>query len=1133
VVLLLLAIVLFQVYTDSRPPELRISYSEFRSQMDAGNIKSITYTSTREVHGELKEEAVADIHQKRVPYSHFYVRLPLDDPTLVHTIEEKNPGAEIDAQGERFSWLTAFGTWLPIVLIIAFWLFVIRQIQAGGSTALKFGKSRAKVLLEDHPKVTFEDVAGADEAKEELQEVIEFLREPKKFQALGGRIPKGALLLGPPGTGKTLLARAVAGEAGVPFFSMSGSDFVEMFVGVGASVTGETPVLIRSKERTELTTIGEFVDRFYPGNDAGFVIPVTGIETLGFDERDSKFRGSSKVFVKGSSWKNVRAVYRHRVSEIYEIHYLGGVIQTTADHGVFIRTRDGIKSVATRDLKPGDTLVQLPIKVRGPHRVGVGTSHTVRAQEFTQPAAPLFLEMEPRDEATDALYSFALAQQNVMSQAAIGAAIGVSQATVGNWQAGKHRPRAISTRYTDTKLADRVPVTLDLMRLFGYYTAEGRENGCLQFVFGAHELDLHADCIAAMERVFEVKPQVKRTLDNSTRITFYAAPLGRLFARHCGSGSHSKHVPECLWDLPREYFLAYLTGYALGGGYTTSEGKLSVCSVSRQLIRELSWLCAMHGIPVGVRHMRLPGGRVINQKPLPAGEAWNLIIGKTSHPLAPPEAIPGQARKPVVRKIVAKPFNGFVYDLCGCDNEAFFGGEKPVLLHNSRVRDLFEQGKKNAPCIIFIDEIDAVGRHRGAGLGGGHDEREQTLNQLLVEMDGFESNEGVILIAATNRPDVLDPALLRPGRFDRQIVVDRPDARGREGILKVHTRNIPLSDDVDLMVLARGTPGLAGADLANMVNEAALLAARRNRKRVTMRDFEDSKDKVMLGTERRSLVISDKEKRTTAYHEGGHALVAWLLPGADPIHKATIIPRGRALGLVYQLPTDDRFNESREQMKARLAIMMGGRAAEELVLGQQTSGASNDIRMATEMARKMVCEWGMSEKLGPIAFGKREELVFLGREISQSKDYSESTAMLIDEEVRRLVEEAEMQAKGLLVANLDKLHTLANTLLEREIMDGEEISKLLRGEPLDPVPGGGNGRRDATGAAETSAAETTGAEGSATPAPDAAPEDGKGDGKGGRKGEQGGDQAKIGKAGRPSGSEEPSAARRTRRTDAE
>jgi cell division protease FtsH len=605
VVLFLLAIVIFQVAETGRPSEHEVSYSVFHDQMVAGNILSME-KSGRQAAGEFREQVVTrDVRGQQAEIQHYKVQLPFEDldQDYYALLLEKNPGLDFKERPERFDWWQMTIAWLPILLIVAFWLFVIRQIQSGGSTALKFGKSKAKVLMQDHPKVTFDDVAGADEAKEELQEIIDFLREPKKFQLLGGRIPKGGLLLGPPGTGKTLLARAVAGEAGVPFFSMSGSDFVEMFVGVGAS----------------------------------------------------------------------------------------------------------------------------------------------------------------------------------------------------------------------------------------------------------------------------------------------------------------------------------------------------------------------------------------------------------------------------------------------------------------RVRDLFEQGKKNAPCIIFIDEIDAVGRHRGAGLGGGHDEREQTLNQLLVEMDGFESNEGVILIAATNRPDVLDPALLRPGRFDRQIVVDFPDSNGREGILRVHARDIPLDDTVELGTVARGTPGLAGADLANIVNEAALLAARRNHLKVTMRDFEDAKDKVMLGTERRSLVISEKEKRTTAFHEAGHALVAWLQPGTDPIHKATIIPRGRALGLVYQLPEDDRFAENKDNLLARLAILMGGRASEKLIFDRITSGASNDIRTATEIARKMVCEWGMSDDMGPIAFGKREEMVFLGKEISQQKDYSEETAQRIDQEVRKLVEDAETRAVTLLQDNMDKLNLLAETLLKREVMDGDEIDRLLKGEEIDPV----------------------------------------------------------------------------------
>jgi cell division protease FtsH len=366
----------------------------------------------------------------------------------------------------------------------------------------------------------------------------------------------------------------------------------------------------------------------------------------------------------------------------------------------------------------------------------------------------------------------------------------------------------------------------------------------------------------------------------------------------------------------------------------------------------------------------------------------------------------------------------------------------------SRVRDLFEQGKKHAPCIIFMDEIDAVGRHRGAGLGGGHDEREQTLNQLLVEMDGFETNEGVILIAATNRPDVLDPALLRPGRFDRQVVVPRPDVKGREEILRVHARRIPLAPNVELKVLARGTPGFSGADLANLVNEAALLAARMNKKLVEMSDFESAKDKVLMGVERRSMIISDVEKRTIAYHEAGHTLVADVLPGTDPVHKVTIIPRGRALGLTQQLPVDDKYNYSKDYLVNRITILLGGRAAEEIVLNQQTTGAGDDLEKATEMARKMICEWGMSDRLGPLTFGKNEEHIFLGREVARAKDYSEDTALVIDSEIKRIVLEAAGRAKQILQDNIEKLHALARALLERETLDGEEIARILRTRPL-------------------------------------------------------------------------------------
>ena len=417
---------------------------------------------------------------------------------------------------------------------------------------------------------------------------------------------------------------------------------------------------------------------------------------------------------------------------------------------------------------------------------------------------------------------------------------------------------------------------------------------------------------------------------------------------------------------------------------------------------------------------------------------------------------PGTGKTLLARAIAGEASVPF-FSISGSDFVEMFVG-----VGASRVRDLFEQGKKNAPCIVFIDEIDAVGRHRGAGLGGGHDEREQTLNQLLVEMDGFESNEGVILVAATNRPDVLDPALLRPGRFDRRVVVGRPDVQGREAILRVHTKKIPLGDNVNLSVLARGTPGLAGADLANLVNEAALNAARQNRKVVMMYDFELAKDKILMGAERKSMVMSDAEKRNTAYHEAGHALVAAVLPDADPLHKVTIIPRGMALGVTMQLPIDDKHSYDREYLLAQLAILMAGRISEEKYMHHMTTGAGNDIERATDMARKMVCEWGMSE-LGPLSFGKKEEQIFLGREIAQHRDYSEETAIRIDEQVKKFVQGGYDTASAVIEQHSDALVKIAEMLLEREILDGAEVLSLIKGDTLPPrQPDGGKDAEDHT-----------------------------------------------------------------------
>jgi cell division protease FtsH len=591
-VLALVLLAIFSLFTKEYRSEPEIAFSDFLGSVERGDIEAVVIQG-HYVHGSYKNGAG------------FKTFAP-DDPELVKSLRRTNVKIAAKPEDESPWYMVLLLNWFPMLLLVGVWIFFMRQLQVGGGKVASFGKSRAKLLTENQHRVTFDDVAGVDEAKDDLQEIIAFLKDPKKFTRLGGRIPKGCLLVGAPGTGKTLLARAIAGEAGVPFFSISGSDFVEMFVGVGAS----------------------------------------------------------------------------------------------------------------------------------------------------------------------------------------------------------------------------------------------------------------------------------------------------------------------------------------------------------------------------------------------------------------------------------------------------------------RVRDLFVQGKKKAPCIMFIDEIDAVGRHRGAGFGGGNDEREQTLNQLLVEMDGFNSNEGVILIAATNRPDVLDPALLRPGRFDRHVVVPRPDIRGRESILRVHVRNVPLSNDVEVGVLARSTPGFTGADLENLVNEAALLAARNDKESVNMLDLEFAKDKVMMGAERRSMIISDEEKRTTAYHEAGHALVAKLLPGTDPVHKVTIIPRGMALGLTQQLPLDEKYTYPREYLLNNLVILFGGRVAEELVLNQVTTGAGNDIEKATDLVRRMVCEWGMSEKLGPMAFGRKEEEIFLGRDLTQKADYSKTTAIQIDAEIRRIIQESYQRAKALLSANLRLLHEIAEKLLEKEVLEGSEIDAIVTafglrgGDPL-------------------------------------------------------------------------------------
>ena len=1054
---LLLPLVAWSLMQGAGEPSGELSYTEFRQQLESGNVVRVTIRESREVEGELSSAVQAGGREVRS----FETRLPFEaDLEFVEGLRQD--GVEVRGEAAADGWMIWVGRALPWIVIFAIWIFLWRQMQGGTNRALQFGKSGAKELSAEAPEVTFEDVAGCDEAKEELQEIVDFLRTPDRFSRLGGRLPKGALLVGPPGTGKTLLARAVAGEAGRPFFSMSGSDFVEMFVGVGASVTGDTPVLVRDEEGTRLVEIGDLVDGICEERSSGppevmedRIVSTSGLEALGYRSGDTGFRGDLDVF-GGSEWQSVRGVYRHRVEEIFEIDYLGGTLRTTGDHSVFVRGHGGIRPKEVRDLEPGDVLVNLPFHVRGGFDPDHGTMHEARAHESPREVPERWrgLSVEIPDGTAEAAFSHALNAGDVLPAEAIGESVGVSASTVRNWQSGRSRPRGISDRYARTELADHVETTPDLLWLLGLYTAEGRAAGAVSLCLGAHESELVRRSVELFRDLFGVDPTVVERDDSSVRVVARSASLGRFFERHCGTGSARKHVPEILWELPRRHFLAYLEGYAAGDGHEGPRGKLEMTSVSRRLIRELAWLCAMHGIGCGLGEGTNPGGRTIGGgRPLPETRYWRLKIGRTSNPFRDDPGV-GHAKRPVVRSVERKAYDGYVYDLCGCGNEAFFGGEKPVLLHNSRVRDLFEQGKSHAPCIIFIDELDAVGRHRGAGLGGGHDEREQTLNQLLVEMDGFEENTGVILLAATNRPDVLDPALLRPGRFDRQIVVDSPDVRGREKILEIHSREIPLAPDVELSVLARGTPGLSGAELENIVNEAALMAARQEKDRVGMEDLERAKDKVMLGAERRSMVISEEERRVTAYHEAGHAVVALRAPGLDPLHKVTIVPRGRALGITASLPEEDRHNYTREWLVGQLRMLFGGRVAEEMVFGRDkiTTGAGNDLERATEIARRMVTEFGMSEAIGPMTVGERDHEVFLGRDISHRRDVSERTARLVDSEVKRILDQAYRYARETLRDHRDLMESIAAALLERETLDADDIEALAEGRELAPRP---------------------------------------------------------------------------------
>ena len=946
------------------------------------------------------------------------------------------------------TWYELLTTILPLFLMGLFFYTIIKQARGAQESIFSFGQSRARIFAKGKQKVTFADVAGVDEAKKELEEVVDFLKHPQKYRTLGARTPKGVLLVGPSGVGKTLLARAVAGEAGVPFFSMAGSEFMEMLVGVGASVTGDTPILIKEDGKVKLVEIGEFVDRFYNNNEENIIKKVDNTQTLGFLSKETKFwgtRGKEKLVFDKSCWQDVFGVFRHKTGEIYEIEFKDGKIRTTGDHSVFVRVHGWIKAKRVDELKPGDILVNLPLNIRHWDKEKRKTVHEIKAHKFLDGVQPLYLDFWNEDPKTKEKYQYALSYQGVLSSYKIAEEIGVSQTTVLNWQNGVYTPQLLSRKLVKMDLPERVEVTPQLCKLFGFYTAEGRSNGNLEFTFGKKETFLHRQTINLMEEVFDVTPSKTYSReDNSFKIIYYSCHLGRFFGRYCGNGAHQKHIPSFLWDLPKQYFLAFLEGYVLGDGYTTKTGKICVSSVSRQLIRELAWLCSLHGIKVGIKEDEFQEGRKIRKdgKPLPSGKYWTLIIGKTSNPFLKKKIdYHNQIKRAIVKKITKLPYNGYVYDLCGVKNEGFFGGEKPILLHNSRVRDLFSTAKKAAPSIIFIDEIDAIGRQRGFGIAGGHDEREQTLNQILVEMDGFTPNDSVLVIAATNRGDLLDPALLRPGRFDRRVVLDMPDIEGRKAILAIHAKGKPFAKEIDWEKVAKRTVGFSGADLENMLNEAAILAARQNKKAIDMEDLEEAAVKVKLGPERKRFQ-SEEDKKLTAYHEAGHAVVNYFCPHMDPVHRISIVARGLSLGHTLIPPTKDRTHETKTRLLEQIQVMMGGRVAEDLMFKEMTTGAANDIDQATRIARAMVIEFGMSD-LGPVNLGPQYDVSEMGRIWYEPSQVSPDMQAKIDNQIKKIVGEAYKKAEEILRTNKSKLDLVAKTLLEKETLEGEEFKGLM------------------------------------------------------------------------------------------